>query len=166
MESPEVLSRKRNVVLYLDPHLVREAKDRGINLSRFLEYDLRLFLSRMKHSNLEYAKGITGETESASAQNDPQRDGRAGWCGGWDSRTSLPVKVLKKRIFWASCGRPNYLHRTLGDSSSQVVPSCFLNPVSNLKLCDFHFLEPAVFCGVPHNPDTSITSYNVEIIPV
>ena len=85
MEPPEVPDRKRNVVLYLDPHLVQEAKDRGINLSRFLEYDLRLFLSRMKQSNLEYARGITGDTESALTQNDPQRDGRTGGCGGWDS---------------------------------------------------------------------------------
>ena len=85
MSNPEVPDRKRNVVLYLDPHLIQKAKDRGINLSRFLEYDLRLFLSRMKQSNLEYAKGITGETESAPAQNDPQRSNGAGWCGGWDS---------------------------------------------------------------------------------
>lgn len=99
MEPPEVPDRKRNVVLYLNPHLVQEAKDRGINLSRFVEYDLRLFLNRMKQSNLEYAKGITGETESAPAQNDPQRDGRAGWCGGWEPRTSLLVKARAPRAF-------------------------------------------------------------------
>jgi hypothetical protein len=106
MSPLEIPDRKRNVVLYLDQHLVQEAKDRGINLSRFLEYDLRLFLNRMKQSNLEYANGITGETESAPAQNDPQRDGRAGWCGGWEPRTSLPVKAGPEVTLKQLIGRP------------------------------------------------------------
>jgi len=82
MSTSEVSNGKRNVVLYLDQHLVQEAKDRGINLSRFLEYDLRLFLKRMNQSNSESTDEIKGEAESAQAPIDPQRNNGAGWCGG------------------------------------------------------------------------------------
>jgi len=85
MPTSEVSIGKRNVVLYFDQHLVQEAKDLGINLSRFLEYDLRLFLKRMNQSNLESAGEIKGEVESAQVQIDPQRENGAGWCEGWDS---------------------------------------------------------------------------------
>jgi hypothetical protein len=64
----------------------------------------------MKQSNLEYAKGITGETESAPAQNDPQRSNGAGWCGGWEPRTSLPVKPRKIWFCKHSNGESGGIH--------------------------------------------------------
>jgi hypothetical protein len=92
MSTPEVSNGKRNVVLYLDQHLVQEAKNTGINLSRFLEYDLKLFLSRMKQANPECSEKIRKEPESVTVQNGGIVTDSVGVCGGWDSRTSLLVK--------------------------------------------------------------------------
>ena len=111
MSTLEISNGKRNVVLYLNPHLVQEAKDRGINLSRFLGYDLRLFLKRMNQSNLESANEIKREMESTRAQFVPQREGGAGWCGGWDSRTSLPVKSAHKHSPFDSLFLDSHLTR-------------------------------------------------------
>jgi len=85
MSNPEISSGKRNVVLYLDPHLVHEAKDRGINLSRFLEYDLRLFFSRLNEPNSDNSPRIENQIEAdvyTRTQNLVNIVNPVGWRGG------------------------------------------------------------------------------------
>jgi len=58
--------KRKDVMLYLDPDLVKEAKERGINLSRLLEHTLRILLDQMKQVNLGDSSTNTDERSSTS----------------------------------------------------------------------------------------------------
>jgi len=56
--------KRKDVMLYLDLDLVKEAKERGINLSKLLEHTLRILLNKMKQVNLGDSSMNTDEKSS------------------------------------------------------------------------------------------------------
>ena len=68
-EAPRPAPRKRAVNLSITDDLIRDAKAQGVNLSRFLEFNLREFLKKSRESNwLEENREAVGQYNQRVAE--------------------------------------------------------------------------------------------------